>query len=90
MNTERVQSVYPGMSKHVKGQPTDLNISVLREFFGGAQCQLNQIESTSVPHMRRCLKAGLLVVEGDFLLLTNEGVEAIKAYEAKYPTLCKS
>lgn len=39
----------------------------------------NQIESTSAAHLRRCIKAGLLDVSGKRLLLTDAGVEALRA-----------
>lgn len=57
---------------------TALNVWVLAKSFAGSERAANRIPSTSVPHLRRCLKAGLVVVEGTELVLTDAGREAVK------------
>lgn len=60
-----------------KGTPTDLNLWVLNEVFKHAPRVPNQLKPTNVPHIRRCLKAGLLEVQGRELVLTLKGAEAL-------------
>lgn len=58
-----------------KGTPTGLNLWVLARYFASADEVPNQIEATSVPHLRRCLKAGLIEVNraAGTLRLTDAG-----------------
>lgn len=64
---------------------TTLNLSALRELFAGANDGAgllreasNQLRATSVPHIRRCLKAGLVeVASRTTLRLTDAGVAAL-------------
>lgn len=65
---------------HRKGDPTDINMYVLSEYFGPNERIPNQMEATAAPHLRRCLKAGLLVPEGKELVLTPAGVEALATW----------
>jgi len=53
-----------------------LNLHVLARsfgFVGGPDRIPNAIESASVPHVRRCLRAGLVEVDGAELALTDAG-----------------
>lgn len=62
-----------------KGTPTHTNLFALRSLFGDRTFIPNQMHATDVPHLRRCLKAGLVRVEGGgkLLALTPEGAKAI-------------
>lgn len=66
-------------TRPAKGTPTDLNLYVLKEVFGDANVVPNgTLRATQVPHMRRCLKAGLLeVVSKTELRLTAAGAAAL-------------
>ena len=66
------------MANPIKGTPTSLNLWVLAQHFGGADRAPNRIEAPDVPHLRRCFKAGLCVVEGAELALTDAGRAALK------------
>lgn len=73
----------PGASK---GAPTALNMSVLVRTFGLANSVPNKIDATDLPHLSRCMKAGLLVPEGRArLVLTDAGAKARDAYIAANP-----
>jgi hypothetical protein len=61
------------------GTPTALNLWVLCRLFGAASEIPNQIEAPSVPHIRRCLKAGLITATRSTLTLTDAGREACTA-----------
>ena len=63
------------------GDPTDTNLWVLERQMGGKDTAPNQIRPTSVPHMRRCVKAGLVTVDGAQLHLTEKG-KAVLALRA--------
>lgn len=64
-----------------KGTPTALNISALGKMAMGRREFPNQIASTDAPHLRRCLKAGLLeVVDRSTLRVTDAGVAAVNAF----------
>lgn len=76
------------MSRPAKGTPTSLNLWVLRKLFAAGRTELaNALEVTDLPHMRRCMQAGLVVpavVEGARVLrLTPAGVLARDAEQAK-------
>ena len=60
-----------------KGTPTALNIWTLGQHFGANDRAPNQLEATSVPGIRRCLKGGLVTVEARELVLTDEGRAAL-------------
>jgi len=68
-----------------RGTPTDTNIFALSEYFIGRDRSPNRIASVSVPHIRRCLDAGLCTVEGSELVLTPEGKKAIEERERRFP-----
>jgi len=76
--------------KPSKGAPTDLNIYALADMFhyGELKEVPNRLHATDVPHIRRCLKAGLVDVvrkgKTTVLKLTPPGVAAIKAYEQRW------
>jgi hypothetical protein len=74
---KRMSNTNAAATKTVK--PTALNVWVLDRHFAGATRAPNRIEATSTAHMRRCLKAGLVVVEGTELVLTEAGIEALAA-----------
>lgn len=80
MKTARLN---PGASN---GSPTALNMSVLVQTFGLANSVPNKIDPADLPHLSRCMKAGLLVPEGRArLVLTDAGVKARDAYIAANP-----
>lgn len=60
-----------------KGTPTKLNLWVLRQHFGDSDRAPNALPATDVPHMRRCMKAGLFTPEGKTLVLTDAGRDAL-------------
>lgn len=60
-----------------KGTPTDLNLSVLADVFADGPEAANQIAPTDAPHLRRCIKAGLVTVAGRTLRLTDSGRDAL-------------
>lgn len=61
-----------------KGTPTRLNVHVLDNYFAGRdRAPADRVPATDEPHLRRCLKAGLMTVEGRELVLTDAGREAI-------------
>jgi len=66
------------------GTPTSLNLWVLGKLFGTENVVQNRIEATSVEHVRRCLKAGLIAVtdSGKTLTLTAAGRTALGRTEA--------
>lgn len=61
--------------------PTQLNLSVLVKTTVG-RCEFpNRISAVSAPHLRRCIKAGLLEpISRDVLRLTDAGVAALSDY----------
>lgn len=68
------------MGRHVKGEPTRLNLYSLGKVFGDRNEVPNAIASPSTASgVRRCLKAGLLVVSADkaTLCLTEKGIAAL-------------
>lgn len=72
------------MARAPKGTPTHLNIAALADLVAdrgimNAELEFtNQIESTSVQHVRRCMKAGLVEVASRARLrLTPEGAKAV-------------
>ena len=75
----------PAPPRPAAGTPTDLNVWVLSEIFGTAQSVPNRAQRTQLPHLRRCLKAGLLTVSKDRLTLTAAGAAALASYRAAQP-----
>lgn len=65
-----------------KGTPTSLNLSALADLFGTATSVPNAVTAVDAPHIRRCLKAGLVTGTRQALTLTPEGVEAVTAHDA--------
>lgn len=65
------------MKRSPKGLPTALNLRVLRETFKGRPRISNNVEPTATEHLRRCLRAGLVEVDGSDLVLTFIGVVAV-------------
>lgn len=68
-----------------KGAITAVNLYALGRMFGetaeaGARAP-NQVDPTSAPHLRRCLKAGLLEVDKHELVLTPAGAAALRGGE---------
>lgn len=63
---------------------TELNVWVLARISMGRETFANQIEAVSAPHMRRCMKAGLVeVVDRTTLRLTAAGFDALRARKAE-------
>lgn len=61
---------------------TSLNIWVLKKVMaGGVRCEA-RFPPTNLPHLRRCIKAGLAIVDGGELVLTSTGVAAMASNEA--------
>ena len=58
--------------------PTELNIWVLRQIFGDEDRAPNAVRPTDRAHVRRCLHAGLVVVDGRELVLTDAGKAAVR------------
>lgn len=80
----------PRTPRAPKGTPTGTNLFALGSLFPvGTDVIANRVESTSAPHIRRCMNAGLVVPSHDraSLLLTDEGRAALAAYDAAYPSL---
>lgn len=73
------------MARPPKGTPTDTNLWALAHVFGDRREVPNQLEKTDVPHIRRCLDAGLLTVDRarKVLTLTPAGVEAAQRERAR-------
>jgi hypothetical protein len=66
-----------------KGAPTSLNVWVLGKVAAGRREFPNRIEPTSAPHLRRCLRAGLVELAGRRTLrLTEAGLVAVNADES--------
>lgn len=70
-----------------KGSPTDLNLWVLDKFFSDKDEVPNRIDPTDVPHLRRCMSAGLIEAvagpygkRGGALRLTEKGKQAIREW----------
>lgn len=66
-----------------KGTPTELNLKCLATLFrGGADEVPNRLDAVDVPHLRRCLAAGLLeVTPSKALRITPAGRAAIAGVE---------
>jgi hypothetical protein len=58
---------------------TRMNLEVLALSFRSATRISNQISPAHVSHLRRCIKAGLIRVEGSQLVLTEAGQAALIA-----------
>lgn len=73
-------------TKKPAGTPTKLNLWVLAKLFGADTEIENRISSVDAPHVRRCLKAGLVVVQptvrGSLLVLTDFGQRSLAAHAA--------
>jgi hypothetical protein len=76
-----------GLNPPPKGSPTDLNLWVLDKFFSGKDEVPNRIDPTDVPHLRRCMSAGLIEAvagpygkRGGALRLTEKGKQAIREW----------
>jgi hypothetical protein len=72
-----------------KGTPTDPNIWVLAQIFPvGRTSTANRFPATDLPHLRRCLKAGLAIGtrrahgRDGVLRLTARGIAVLAAYRA--------
>lgn len=62
------------------GTPTGLNVWALGKLANGRREFPNQVDPPDRPHIRRCLKAGLVeVVDRQTLRLTAAGVDAVNA-----------
>lgn len=62
------------------GTPTNLNMWVLSELFRDNDSVPNQLPATEVPHIRRCLKAGLVTASRSALTLTDTGRSQLAHY----------
>lgn len=60
------------------GEPTTLNLWVLKRLFGAADSIPNRVNKVDAPHVRRCLNAGLAIATIDTLALTEKGKAALK------------
>jgi len=75
------------MAKRTKGTPTDTNLHVLESAFRGGVEEIGpRMEVTAVPHLRRCVDAGLLeATPRGTARLTDAGRQAIEAYLVRFP-----
>ena len=64
------------MARTPKGTPTDTNLFALSEWFVDGQPA--RIATTSLPHVRRCLHAGLVDIVGGVPRLNLDGAKAIE------------
>lgn len=87
---KRMKAARPNPSAS-KGAPTALNMNVLVQTFGLANSVPNKIDAADLPHLSRCMKAGLLVPEGRArLVLTDAGAKARDAYIAANPGVLRA
>ena len=56
---------------------TFTNRYVLRETFRSSERVSNRLPASNYSHLQRCLKLGLISVEGNELVLTDAGREAL-------------
>ncbi len=57
---------------------TEINVWVLAQLMKGARETYNGVARVDAPHIRRCVEAGLVVVQGRYTLsLTDAGVVAV-------------
>lgn len=68
------------MARKPKGTPTSLNVFALGRVANGRREFPSRVASTSAPHVRRCISAGLVEVAGGVLRLTETGIAAINAH----------
>jgi hypothetical protein len=70
-----------------KGTPTDINLYVLDREITEGKGVIGLLPPTSIPHIRRCLKAGLLEPAGarGTWKLSPKGVEALEHWRATKP-----
>lgn len=68
-----------------KGTPTRLNLLALEREIEEGGGVIGLLPATSLPHIRRCLKAGLLESTGERgrWKLSPKGVEALKQLNAR-------
>lgn len=77
--------------KRTKITPTRLNLDVLVQTFGVLDRVPNQLPKSRIPHLRRCMEAGLLAPQGrTHLALTPEGRAARADHIAAYPWLLQA
>ena len=73
-----------------KGTPTRVNVYAMAQHFAGADRATNRVDAVSAPHLRRCIAAGLVRVEGRELVLTEAGQAArAVAVERERVTIAK-
>ena len=76
----------PGTERQAsKGDPTRLNLWVLKDIFQDKDEVPNGVDPTSVPHLRRCMSAGLVEAvggRGGTLRLTEKGKQVIRPTQA--------
>ncbi len=78
-----------GRAARTKGEPTGTNLWALADEVRKQGPVLRKFEATAVPHLKRCIAAGLLESTGEKIgrgfawQLTPKGAEAIKAYEGR-------
>ena len=70
------------MTRAAKGTPTALNVWSLARVFGDADRVPNAVEPTRARALRRCLDAGLVIVDGSSLALTAAGRDAVAKHRA--------
>ena len=76
------QPEQPGTERQAsKGEPTNLNLWVLKDLFKDKDEVPNRLDPTRVTHLRRCMSAGLIEAvggRGGTLRLTEKGKQAIR------------
>ena len=65
--------------------PTDLNMFVFDREFGSFSPvpASSRFDVTSLPHLKRCVAAGYVVRDGEWLRVTAEGEAALAAYRGR-------
>jgi hypothetical protein len=96
------------VSRAPKGTPTGTNLSVLLDYIDGRResvqyppakkielgmrVDLRAVAAVSAPHLRRCVRAELIlpIHEPGLFCLTQRGVDALRDYCTAYPASGKN
>ena len=74
-----------GTPRPPAGTPTATNLYALATVFGDQTEIPNKLDAVHLPHLRRCMAAGLLVADRTSLRLTPAGVSAVLRHRAEHP-----
>jgi hypothetical protein len=67
-----------------KGTPTHTNLYALASIAAGRERFSRRIARVDAPHVRRCIAAGLLEIDGADLVLTPAGIAAVNLTAAEW------